>query len=69
MTTIMPHSQLVRRAAAFVAERLAEQRPAGAGDEYRPQEKVVMAVLDEAGMRFNLSPADTKALRDLFFNA
>lgn len=61
MTTIMPHSELLRRAAAFVAERFAEGATQG-----RPPEKALMAILDEAGMRFNLSPSETRALYDLF---
>ena len=67
MPTIMPKSELVRRAAAFVAECLAEERPAGAKPgEHRPSEARLAAILDEAGMRFNLSPAETIALQDLF---
>ncbi len=66
MTTIVPHSELVRRAAAFVAERFAEKCPGYAATGNRPPEKVLLAILDEAGMRFNLSPAETTALYRLF---
>lgn len=66
MTTIMPHSELLRRAAAFVTERFAEGRPDCAAPQSRPPEKTLMAILDEAGMRFNLSPSETRALYDLF---
>ena len=66
MTTIVPHSELLRRAAAFVAERFAEECPNCAATQNRPPEKVLMAILDEAGMRFNLSPAETTALYRLF---
>ncbi len=66
MTTIISQSELVRRAAAFVAERFTEQRPPDAPAHYRPPEKAIVAILDEAGMRFNLSPAETTALYDLF---
>ena len=66
MTTIISQSELVRRAAAFVAERFTEQRPPDAPAQYRPPEKSIVAILDEAGMRFILSPAETTALYDLF---
>ena len=66
MTTIMPHSELLRRAAAFVAERFAEECPDCAATQGRLPEKALMAILDEAGMRFNLSPSETRALHDLF---
>ena len=66
MSTIISQNELVRRAAAFVAERLAEARPPEAGEGYRPSVKMMMAILDEAGMRFNLSPTDARALHDLF---
>ena len=69
MTTIISQSELVRRAAAFVAERFAEKRPPSVeAADYRPPEKTVIAILDEAGMRFNLSPAETTALYALFYN-
>lgn len=55
MTSIMPHGELVRKAAAFVAEKRREE-PA------RP----LSSILDEAGMRFNLTPLDSEGLRRLF---
>lgn len=55
MTTIMPQSELVRKAAAY----LAEQRSQHSG-------KSLSALLDEAGMRFNLTPLDAAALERLF---
>ncbi|WP_297259410.1 hypothetical protein [uncultured Desulfovibrio sp.] len=55
MTTIMPQSELVRRAAAYVAAGLAEKGRAG-----------LYALLDDAAMRFNLSPLDQQALERLF---
>jgi hypothetical protein len=55
MSTLLPPGELVRKAAAFVAEtRKAE--PA------RP----LTSILDEAGMRFNLTPLDSEALHRLF---
>ena len=45
MATIMPASELVRRAAAWLAEQRALY-----------PEKSLAALLDEAGMRFNLKP-------------
>ena len=58
MSTLAPHSELVRKAAAYVAETRKENPD-------RPLE----AILDEAGMRFNLTPLDSEALRRLFDNS
>lgn len=67
MPTIMPKGELLRRAAAFVVECLADERPADAKPgEQRPSEARLAAILDEAGMRFNLSPAESIALHDFF---
>ncbi|WMW65948.1 hypothetical protein [Nitratidesulfovibrio liaohensis] len=57
MTTVIPHSELVKRAAAWVAEHRAEQPS-------RP----VTDIVDEAGARFNLGPMETEMLLDLFRN-
>ena len=58
MPTIITQSDLVRRAAAFVAEER-QARP----------DRPLHALLDEAGMRFNLSPVDYDALQRLFADA
>lgn len=55
MSTIMPHSELVRKAATYLAERRA-QEPG----------KSLAGLLDEAGMRFNLTPLDAASLERLF---
>ena len=55
MTTIMPQGELVRKAAAYMAEQRA-QHPG----------KSLSTLLDEAGMRFNLTPLDAAALERLF---
>lgn len=55
MNTIMPQSELVRKAAAYLAEKLS-QNP----------DKSLGSLLDEAGMRFNLTPLDAAALERLF---
>lgn len=57
MTTVISQSELVRRAAAFVAE-----------ERHEHPEKPLHAILDEAGMRFNLTPLDSEALQRLFHN-
>ncbi|MBQ9406971.1 MAG: hypothetical protein IJU37_09605 [Desulfovibrio sp.] len=57
MATIVSQSELVRKAAAY----LAEQRT------LRP-EVSLSTLLDEAGMRFNLTPLDAAALERLFQN-
>lgn len=54
MTTVMPQKELVRRAAAWVAERKAENCGS------------LASLMDEAGMRFNLGPADQEFLKKLF---
>ncbi|MDD4701362.1 MAG: hypothetical protein PHI96_03995 [Desulfovibrio sp.] len=55
MTTIMPQSELVRKAAAYLAEEL-----------NKTPSKSLGTLLDEAGMRFNLTPLDAAALERLF---
>lgn len=55
MSTIMPQSELVRKAAAYLAEERA-----------RDPRKSLALLLDEAGMRFNLTPLDTMSLERLF---
>ena len=54
MTTIMPQSELVKKAVKYINERLKEHP--------EPLNKL----LDQAGMRFNLSPKEAEMLRDLF---
>lgn len=55
MATVIPQSELVRKAAAHIAEEQAAN-----------PEKKLSALLDEAGMRFNLNPLDAAALERLF---
>ena len=55
MPTIIPHSELLRRAVAHVSDARAEN----------PKKKL-SEILDEACMRFNLSPVDGEALQRLF---
>ena len=54
MGTIMPESELLRRAAAWVCGRK-DADPA----------KSLHSLLDEAGMRFNLGPNDQRMLAEL----
>lgn len=54
MPTIINHNTLVRRALTFIDERRREQPGCP-----------LAALLDEAGERFNLSPADGVALEHL----
>ena len=56
MTTVMPQSELMRKAVTWVSERKTAGEP-------------LAKVLDEAGMRFNLSPKDQDFLRDFFKNS
>lgn len=55
MATVVSQSELVRKAAAYLAEQRAQQPG-----------KSLSALLDEAGMRFNLTPLDAAALERLF---
>lgn len=57
MPTIIHHSELVRRALIYLD-----------GERERCPEKHLAALLDEAGMRFNLTPAEAVALERLFRN-
>jgi len=53
MTTVVPQSELTRKAVAWIAE----QRAAG---------KALAAALEEAGLRFNLGPKEQEFLRGFF---
>jgi hypothetical protein len=55
MSTIMPPSELLRRAVAHLDEILREC-----------PEKPVAAAIDEVSMRWNLSPLDAAALYRIF---
>ena len=55
MATVIPQSELVKRAAVFIKDELAEH-----------PEKSLSALMDEASMRFNLSPLEADALFRLF---
>lgn len=54
MGTIMPESELLRRAAAWIC-----------GERDANPEKSLHSLLDEAGMRFNLGPSDQHLLAEL----
>ena len=58
MSSILPPGELVRKAAAFVA----------AARKETPL-RSLESILDEAGMRFNLTPLDGEALHRLFSDA
>ena len=53
MSTIMPQSELLRKAVTFISEEKEYGKP-------------LQKLLDEAAMRFNLSPKDTRYLTDFF---
>lgn len=55
MSTVMPQSELQRRAISWIDGEKRE----------RPQKKL-HALVDEAGMRFNLSPQDCEFLLGFF---
>jgi hypothetical protein len=55
MSSILPSGELVRKAAAFVAATRKETPL-----------RSLESILDEAGMRFNLTPLDGEALHRLF---
>jgi len=56
MSSILPPGDAIRKAAAFVAET-----------RKTTPSRSLASILDEAGMRFNLSPLDGEAL-DRFFS-
>ncbi len=55
MSQLIGHSELLKRAVIYVSETQSEQ-----------PERNLDSILDEAGMRFNLGPADSEALKRLF---
>ena len=55
MPVIMPEGELLRRAAAWICEERM-MRP----------DRSLPSCLDEAGMRYNLSPLDQRMLAELF---
>ena len=55
MSSLIPQGELVRKAAAYITEQRA----------CNPNKSLAM-LLDEAGMRFNLTPLDAQALERLF---
>ncbi len=55
MSQLLPDGELVRRAAEHVAQERKEHPTRSLAD-----------IVDEAGMRFNLSPLETEALLRLF---
>jgi len=58
MSFTQPTGEPIRKAAAFVAETRKEQ-----------PERSLESIVDEAGMRFNLTPLDSEALLRLFKNS
>ena len=62
MPHIIPQSELVRRAAAWICAQREDDAAAGNGSGV----KTLSSLLDEAGMRFNLSPLEQRMLLDLF---
>ena len=55
MSTIMPQSELLRRAVSFINDTQKDE----------PTKKLT-DIIDDASMRFNLSPLDTEALQRIF---
>jgi hypothetical protein len=58
VSTIIPQSELVRKALAYIMEQRALN-----------PDKSISGILDEAGMRFNLTPLDAAALERLLQDA
>ena len=55
MSNLQSAGEPIRKAAAFIAETRKAQ-----------PERSLESILDEAGMRFNLTPLDSEAIRRLF---
>lgn len=54
MSTVVPQSELLKQAITWISEHMQESKG------------VLAKLLDEAGMRFNLSPKDQDFLRCFF---
>lgn len=55
MTTVMPHSEMTRKAVAWISEIQAN----GEGDS-------LVALIENAAVRFNLGPKDVECLHHFF---
>ncbi len=66
MSALLPPHEPLRRAAAWVSAMRKEKEDARPGASNAPA--VLRALVDEACMRFDLSPNDSALLIDLFFN-
>ena len=55
MSNHLPPGEHIRKAAAFIAQIRKEDKA-----------RSLASILDEAGMRFNLTPLDSEALQRLF---
>ncbi len=55
MSQLINQSELLKRAVVYVSETLSEH-----------PERDLLTIIDDAGMRFNLSPTDSEGLRRLF---
>jgi hypothetical protein len=55
MSNLIPAAELVKQAAAWIAE----------ARSLHPEKKLA-TLLDEAGMRFNLTPLDSQSLERIF---
>ena len=55
MTTIMPQSELTRKAIAWICEAMENQTDKG-----------LVALIEEAGVRFNLGPKDMEFLQRFY---
>ena len=56
MATIIPQSELVKRAVAFIVD-----------EQTMHPEKPLGTLIDDASMRFNLSPLEAESLCRLFY--
>ncbi len=61
MTQIIPHSELLQRALTYVNEKLNED-----ANRLKNSPHTLMDILDQAGMRFNLTPLDMETLHRIF---
>lgn len=57
MTTIVPHSELTRKAVTWICEK--QEEDSGCGLD---------ALIEEAAVRFNLSPKDVEFLQRFYKN-
>ncbi|GAB7080608.1 hypothetical protein [Megalodesulfovibrio paquesii] len=66
MATLLPQSELLRRAIAHVSEAMEGSEGAGEGSAGAAHGPALRALVEDACVRFNLSPLDSEFLMGFF---